>query len=137
MKSKLWLVAALLVTGFGCSTNPFARGPKVDPRFLDYGPTPTGYEATVRTSIESQITAPDVLNDKSVEIGEPKKASYFPPALNAAATAGKPVEYLGWKVEAKFTVSSPSGGVTVNRRTFFINSNEIVAIEKSGSAAIK
>jgi hypothetical protein len=133
--AQRWL-AVLLVFGVACGSvqNPFARGPKVDPRFLEYGPEPTGYQDAIRSSVEGQVVAPDVL--KGVEIGEAKKASYFPPSLNANSS-GQPIEYLGWKVEAKYTVGNPSGGVTVNRRVFFLNNNEIVAVEKAASNAIR
>lgn len=114
--------------------NPFASGPKVDPRFLDYGPEPVGYQDTIRSSVQGQVLAPDVL--KGLEVGDASKASYFPPDLNASNTA-KPIEYLGWKVEAKYTVVSPAGGVTINRRVFFFNNNELVAVEKAASNAIR
>ncbi|MBK7975856.1 MAG: hypothetical protein IPK07_22140 [Deltaproteobacteria bacterium] len=127
-------LAATFALACGNIQNPFASGPKVDPRFLDYGPEPVGYQDTIRASIESQVAAPEVL--KGVEIGDTKKASYFPPALNASSS-GKPVEYLGWKVEAKYTVINPTGGVTINRRVFFFNNNELVVVEKAASNAIR
>jgi len=136
MKRPLRWFLLLASFAVGCSNiqNPFASGPKVDPRFLDYGPEPVGYQDTVRASIQSQVASPDVL--KGVEIGEAKKASYFPPELNASGSS-KPIEYLGWKVEAKYTVVSPAGGVTVNRRVFFFNNNELVVVEKAASNAIR
>ncbi|MFN7951622.1 MAG: hypothetical protein U0610_07835 [bacterium] len=135
MRRIVPVLAALLVFGVACDKlqNPFSRTPKVDARFLDYGPEPAGYQDVVRSSIEAQVTAPEVL--KSVEIGEVKKASYFPPALNTGA--GQPVEYLGWKVEAKYTVASPAGGISINRRVFFFNNNEVVVIEKATSNTIR
>lgn len=134
-RSVLWFVfLASLATGCANIQNPFATGPKVDPRFLDYGPEPVGYQDTVRNTVQGQVAAAEVL--KSIEVGEAKKASYFPPDLNASNPA-KPVEYLGWKVEAKYTVVSPTGGVTVNRRVFFFNNNELVVVEKAASTAIR
>ena len=136
MKRPLRWFVLLASLALGCAhvQNPFSSGPKVDPRFLDYGPEPAGYQDTVRTSIQGQVTSPDAL--KGVDIGEAKKASYFPPELNASASA-KPVEYLGWKVEAKYTVVNPAGGVTINRRVFFFNNNELVVVEKAASNAIR
>lgn len=135
MRRLVPVLAALVLLSVACDKmqNPFSRAPKVDARFLDYGPEPAGYQDVVRSSIEAQVTAPDVL--KNVEIGEAKKASYFPPALNTGS--GQPIEYLGWKVEAKYTVASPAGGVSINRRVFFFNNNEVVAIEKAASNAIR
>jgi hypothetical protein len=130
-------VAGLVLTflvGCGGMSNPFSRGPEVDPRFLTYGPPPTDPALAVRSKVESQVTPPDVL--KTVEVGEPKKASYFPPELNSG-NSGKPVEYLGWKAEAKYTVTSPSGGITINRRVFFFNNGEIVATDRAGTTSIR
>lgn len=136
MKRPLRWSVLLASFALACGSihNPFASGPKVDPRFLDYGPEPAGYQDTIRSNVQGQVTAPDVL--KGIEIGEAKKASYFPPELNASNPA-KPIEYLGWKVEAKYTVVSPTGGVTVNRRVFFFNNNELVVVEKAVSNAIR
>ncbi len=137
MNRSRWPLGFLvLLLAVSCSSvsNPFSRAPRVDARFLDYGPPPADYQSAVRTSIEGQVTPPDVL--KTVDTSEPKKGSYLPPALNAD-NPSQPVEYFGWKVETKYQVASPSGSVSINRRVFFFNNNELIAVEKMGSSAIR